>query len=276
MTAEYRINHRTEVRADGTDGKRWRIMPLPYNVVDTYRTRFRPQVFNQYLDSEPPVFLYGHNYQDVGQVLGRMVDYDDRPTQLEYLMELSDFDAVKNARQVSAQLADGTLRRFSVGFEREADEPAEGMDGVVDITRGRNHEVSIVLDPAVPGTKVLGRRSRRDQSMVTIELVERIAKQLDRGLIDLDTAKGLIAQGAPVVGEIPILGEQGPEEETGGQGDSGNGDTSKETGPSEPTPAPDPGKGDTASPEGPGWTAELDAEITEALALAGGRGRYAR
>jgi Caudovirus prohead serine protease len=191
MTKEFRIRSGVEVReVGGSKGKQFLVRALPYDVVDDYRTRFRMGVFDAGLAADPPTVLYGHVWTDMAQVLGRVADHTSTRQALDEVIELDDFDAVPAARQASAQLSSGTLRKFSVGFVRTADEPAPDKElraqGVVDITEGEQEELSIVIRGAVPGAELLAARARHDPAAVaalTPTFVADLAELLRRGEI---------------------------------------------------------------------------------------------
>lgn len=135
---------------------------LRYDVVDSYRTRFRPGVFARSLEERMPQLVWAHDWAEpIGKAIGH---YDDGE-RLQMTFQLDDFDAVPRAKQAYAQLKSGSLGEFSVGFMRLADAPPPDADlrrmGVVDIVEGELDEVSVVLRGAVPGTKLLNVRGAR-------------------------------------------------------------------------------------------------------------------
>lgn len=139
---------------------------VQYDVLDSYRTVFRPGSCAETLEERMPQLCLNHDWSDV---VGRAqnVVSDDVSTGPLVDFYLNDFDAVPNARKVYAQVMDGTLDECSVGFEWEYDShsPTDdelkrwpGADEI--ITRVALNEVSVVLRGAVPGAKVTGFRTR--------------------------------------------------------------------------------------------------------------------
>lgn len=204
-TLHYRIRSNVQVREDGTSGRRFWIRALTYNVEDSYRTAFAPGLFTDSLAEDMPVYVYGHDYWNFSNLLGRYVDSRSTDEHLDLLLELDDPDAVPGAKQASAQLRSGTLRRFSVGFELLDDEKWDRDPKVQLLTRGRLIEVSSVIDPAVPGTKVLAqvRSSRRvqdalhradiDPSKLTLATLQEMAEQVERFGLSKEQARILLS-----------------------------------------------------------------------------------
>jgi HK97 family phage prohead protease len=156
----------TEYRADTPDGSRFRARVLNYDVLDDYRTHFAPGQWTAQLErGDYPPLLYGHDWMSLASVLGRAIDHTDTRTSLDLLYRL-DTDANSLAKQAAAQLKSGTLREFSIGFTRTADEPSEVFPGATRITASFLDETSIVPRGAVPGTQVLSmRRADHDRLM---------------------------------------------------------------------------------------------------------------
>jgi HK97 family phage prohead protease len=145
----------TEYRADTADGSRFRARVMSYDRLDDYRTHFAPGQWTVQLESgDLPPLLYGHNWQSLAEVLGRAIDFTDTRASLDLLYRL-DVDANPWARQAAAQLKSATLREFSVGFTRTADEPSEMFPGATRITASYLDETSIVPRGSVPDTAVL-------------------------------------------------------------------------------------------------------------------------
>lgn len=176
-----------EVRADGEAVGRVTVTAMRYGVLDSYRTRFRPGCFADYLQERAPVMCWAH---DISDVIGQTVDVDDSRERLRLNMQLDDFEAVPRARQAYAQLLPNrstgrpTLRDMSVGFERHEWEP-QG-DDTVDFVRCGLPEVSVVAAGAVPGAMVDSVRG--SSVMVPRSDAIDIAMRLHRGEIDLEGA----------------------------------------------------------------------------------------
>lgn len=133
---------------------------VTYNVPDTYMTTWAPGCFNAGLADQLPTVLYGHDSTNLTNVLGRVVDWQDQLQGLLLVAQLDLNDAVPLAAQAYAQLQSGTLRGVSVGFIREDSEPDPNFDGCTLITRATMCEISLVIEPAVPGAQVLAVRNR--------------------------------------------------------------------------------------------------------------------
>jgi HK97 family phage prohead protease len=133
---------------------------MTYNVVDTYGTTFSPGAFSDYLSSNPlPPIVWGHIAdQSPANVLGQVVDWQDQPGGLLIIGQLDPnnphFDLVRG------QLQSKTIRGVSVGFIRLQDEPSQLFDNVTAITKADLSEISLVVEPSVPGAQVLAIRNR--------------------------------------------------------------------------------------------------------------------
>jgi HK97 family phage prohead protease len=167
-----RHQFRPEIRAvDGSNGRQFWAMPLAYEVVDDYGTIWTQGVFTRSVEERMPTLLYGHDWSDVTNILGRAIDYRDLPEGPQTLFELTDFDAHPHTRQVAAQINEGTMVDMSVGFDRRrwagpgSDEKLSAQDaeqrgptGVRAVERMYEadwDETSLVVRGAVPGAKVL-------------------------------------------------------------------------------------------------------------------------
>jgi len=132
-----------------------------YSVVDTYGTDFAPGVFNDSLSSGPlPPVLWSHNSQDSpANVLGRLVDWSDTLSALLVVGQLD--QANPHYDLVRGQLQTQTMVGVSVGFVRTADQPSEINPGAITILQAELCELSLVVEPSVPGAQVLAVRNRQ-------------------------------------------------------------------------------------------------------------------
>jgi HK97 family phage prohead protease len=150
---------------------------MTYNVVDTYNTTFSQGAFSDYLSSNPlPPILWGHQgSQSPTNVLGQVVDWQDQPGGLLVIGQLDPnnphFDLVRG------QLQSRSIIGVSVGFVRKQDEPSLLFDGVTAITQADLPEISLVVEPSVPGAQVLAirnRSGRRQRGFDVVREAERI------------------------------------------------------------------------------------------------------
>jgi HK97 family phage prohead protease len=165
-------HYRPEIRAvDGSNGRQFWAMPVAYEVVDDYGTIWSRGVFDKSVRERMPVLLYGHDWENIGNLLGKAIDYRDGDDGPRTLFELTAFDEHPHTRQIAAQINDGTLTDMSVGFERRQWEGPGGVRGLADADRELRgphgakpvermleagwSETSLVVDAAVPGSKVL-------------------------------------------------------------------------------------------------------------------------
>jgi hypothetical protein len=193
-----------EIRAvDGSNGRQFWAMPLAYEVVDDYGTIWTEGVFDASVRERMPTLLYGHDWSDLTNILGRGIDYQDTREGPRTLFELTDFDSHPHTRQVAAQINEGTMVDMSVGFDRRRwFGPGKGSDGplgVADVElRGPTgvralermveagwDETSLVVRGAVPGAKVLtGVRTVKVRgATVTMDDVVELAKRKAAGEI---------------------------------------------------------------------------------------------
>lgn len=185
---------RTEIRIDPSSvgpndlPRKFWARVVNYNVIDDYGTEFAPGVFTQGLAARMPRLLYGHNgWGNIDCVLGRAIDSSEQPGGLDVLFEFDDPEYVPSVRQVAHQMMTGTLDQFSVGFVREADE-----NGQRRITQARLGEVSVVIEGAVPGTKLLAftRSARGAKLTIPVDVAARLLADVYTDRIDLHEGLG--------------------------------------------------------------------------------------
>lgn len=178
-----------EVRVSD-DGHRVEAVVLVYNVVDDYRTVFRPGCFAESLEKRMPRMCWGHDWLDP---IGRWTDYKDTDTELTLVGALDDFDAVPRARQASSQMKSGTIDQFSVGFMRLADEVVDEDEfderGITAIVKGGLDETSPVLVAAVPGTHLVDIRSARRAALVQVDAAIEMQRRVTEGEISQEEAE---------------------------------------------------------------------------------------
>lgn len=226
---------RPEIRAvDGSNGRQFWARPVAYEVVDDYGTIWTRGVFDKAVAEKMPTLLYGHDWANVTNVLGRGIDYQDGDAGPSTLFELTDFDEHPHTRQVAAQINDGTLVDMSVGFDRRrwtgGWEPTDGPLSEADAKMVGPHgakatermleagwdETSLVVAGAVPGSKVLtGVRSVRTASglEVPVDSLVELARKVDTKEITQEQAQAalrLLAGGDAPAGSTD--GDDAPDE----------------------------------------------------------------
>lgn len=167
---------RAEIRAPEDKPGLFEAVVMRYGTVDDYDTVFDPGVFAKSLETRLPRLTWGHNW---AELIGRVVDYKDTDETLTVVGQLSDFDAVPRARQAYAQMLDGTIDNFSVGFRRNS---TREVDGRTHFTESTLDEVALVLAGAVPDTELVAVRSiglpvsrRRVDETLVIDLGKQVA-----------------------------------------------------------------------------------------------------
>lgn len=218
---------RPEIRAvSGSNGRQFWAMPLAYEVVDDYGTIWTRGVFARSVTEKLPVLLYGHDWGNVTNVLGRAVEYRDEDDGPRALFELTDFDEHPHTRQVAAQINEGTLVDMSVGFDRrrwhgpggeralgEEDRDKRGPNGAQAVERMLEagwDETSLVVAGAVPGSKVLTGVRSKTRAGVAIDDVVELGRKLDAGEISYPEAEAALRL---------LAGDQAPEAD-GGDGEA--------------------------------------------------------
>lgn len=186
MKAETRAAVIIEVRGDKPDEKPgFTVRAVNYNVPDTYRTSWAPGVFTEALSQRAnmPV-VWNH---DQGDPVGHVVAHRESPDGLDLDVEFDDFDAVPRARQAHAQTRSGTMAQMSFAFVRGEEEEDPGHRGVMRQTKAGLREFSLVLNGAVPGTKVTSVRSDAPQ-MLSSERAADVVRRFESGALTLDAA----------------------------------------------------------------------------------------
>lgn len=215
---EYRTIHHVEVRAVNDTLGEVELLALRYKVEDDYGTLFRPGAFTKELEQRLPQFCNNHDWSDV---LGRAIDFTDSPTDLRFLVRMTDM-SIPECRRAYLELKNGVIDECSIGFERFADREEKGVGTWIE--EGRIYEVSKVLLGAVPGTQILdvrsaaGRESRERIHVrtgaagtvltVDAEDVARILTRFAAGELDLHEALGEVkaqAVATPPAGDDPDL-----------------------------------------------------------------------
>lgn len=147
------------------DGDRtFSLRVVTFDTVDSYGSVWAPGVFTRSLETKLPIAAWAHDWS---RVIGKMVEYDEKPDGLDGLVKFADFDAVPDARMAWSLLKEGIVTDTSFGFKRQDWQDARGdstykatRTGEKEIIRvARLDEVSPVLVGAVPGSRTLAVRS---------------------------------------------------------------------------------------------------------------------
>lgn len=209
------VAQRAEVRVVDDSKRQFTARVVTYNAIDDYGTIWKPGCFDESLQARMPRIAWAHRWDDPIGHYTEVVSNDERGG-LVLLGQLSDFDAVPRARQAYAQMKDGTIDQFSVGFTRQKwsnvdDDALRAAGAYEEMHKALLDEASPVLVGAVPGTALLGVRSG---GKVPLDDVVELARRVKAGELsheEADVALQLIA------GEVPDLSG-------GAGGDDGLGD----------------------------------------------------
>ncbi|HVV76336.1 MAG TPA: HK97 family phage prohead protease [Mycobacteriales bacterium] len=177
--------------ADVDDRRRSVIADFPWDVLDTFKTSFAPDAFDEYLRRQLPIMLWQH---DRKEPIGRATHWEKTQKANRFVAEFSDFDAVPRARQAFTQIRDGHLTDFSFYFDRATAVPhPNGERGALRFTHCRMPEISPVSIGSIPGAGVVGVRCygfERDAILMDREEM-RAAGLTDDALADLDRQEDL-------------------------------------------------------------------------------------
>jgi HK97 family phage prohead protease len=231
---------------------------LTYNVLDEYNTGFDPGVFVKSMAERMPRIVWAHDWSDP---LGRWTEYDKgNKTALDLTGEFDSFDDVPQARRAASQLLSGTIDQFSVGFMTEAEQTWDKFDDAWLITEGTLDEVSLVLRGAVPGTKPLFMRSKRNgqRFVVDADYAKQLIMQYSLGEIEVEDVLTQLKAAATVDAEGTVRIEQ-PAAQTEPDPEPVEGDPATEG-------EDEPGSGDEGEPEPAGE--QVDAVVMEDLVAA--------
>jgi len=193
LTRMERRSRRTEFRdVPGSNGRQKWATAVAYNVADDFGTLWLPGVFDASLATRMPTILYGHVWEDIGQVVGAGIDFRQTPAEVgppgvDVLFEFADPADVEAARLAmvltspQATSRGAILQDMSVGFVREQwltrdkltpEQLAAGASEAMQ--QAGMDELSIVVRGAVPGAQMRGRRAGIDLDAV-VELARRKA-----------------------------------------------------------------------------------------------------
>jgi len=181
-----------EVR-DLDDGKREALVSIPWEVLDTYRSDFARDCFDEYLGHRMPVVCWQH---DKSEPIGRASTWQKGTRANEFVLRFSDFDAVPRARQAYAQMRDGDITDVSFYYDQAKAVPHPNTRGAIRFTKARMPEISPVTVGSIPGAMVAGVRQAADAVGVA-ELVR-------TGVINEVEGRAMLG----LSGDVPTVGEQ--------------------------------------------------------------------
>jgi HK97 family phage prohead protease len=155
-----------EVR-DMDEGKREALVSIPWEVLDTYRSDFSRDCFDDYLGQRMPVVCWQHRKDEP---IGRAADWQKGARANEFVLRFSDFEAVPRARQAYAQMRDGDITDVSFYYDQAKAIAHPNTRGAIRFTKARMPEISPVTVGAIPGAAVTGVRQAADAAGIA-ELV---------------------------------------------------------------------------------------------------------
>lgn len=147
----------TEPQVHFTGPRTLEVLAVAYGVPDSYGTTWRRGVFAGSLGKRLPSVCWGH---DPRRIIGSVTGWDDRAEGLVLTIRLADPADVPDAKMAASLLRDGHVHGVSVGFSGGQTVPDPRHPGVKMFVRAILQEVSLVLTPSVPGSRVLAMRSR--------------------------------------------------------------------------------------------------------------------
>lgn len=171
------------------------VLIVTYGVVDSYGTSWKPGVFQRSIEESGgsiPACWAHHDDRPIGVVS----DFRDDGTSLRGTLTFLDFDAVPDARMAYEATRRRAIKGVSFGFTRRDEQPDEENRGATRINEADLFEISPVLRPSVPGSKVLAVRSNDTVSKRT---AADILVKFSTG--ELDLADALVALKAGSTGE---------------------------------------------------------------------------
>lgn len=200
MAIERRVRATQFRDVKGSDRQKW-ATAVTYDTVDDFGTIWLPGVFDKTLSERMPTMLYGHDWENLGHVLGKGIDHrqtpvDVGPPGIDVLMEFDDPEYVPMVRQAIYQVENKTLRDVSVGFVREEwlrqgelTQEQRSMGAKEAMQSAGLDEMSLVVRGAVTGAHM---RSRRGKTTVDLDAVLEIARRKAAGELTDDEAKAAI------------------------------------------------------------------------------------
>jgi len=178
--------------SDVDEGRHEVLVHFPHDVVDTYKTTFRPTCFRDSYEQRLPVMCWQHDLRDP---IGRAVRAQVLQGHDEIVNRFSTLEAVPNAKRAFSQIVDGTLTDFSMGFKQAKYEPTKrnghGVRAIVSAVMVENSPVSV---GSIPGAKATG--IREEGGLAVMEL-EQIIHMRDAGYLDEEGFRALMGEHYP-------------------------------------------------------------------------------
>lgn len=178
---------------DLDDGKREALVSIPWETLDSYRSDFARECFDDYLGQRMPVVCWQH---DKAEPIGRAASWEKGTRANEFVLRFSDFDAVPRARQAYTQMRDGDITDVSFYYDQAKAIPHPNTRGAIRFTKARMPEISPVTVGSIPGASVTGIRQAADMAGVA-ELVR-------SGVITEGEGRAMLG----LAGDVPVVGEQ--------------------------------------------------------------------
>lgn len=199
-----RISPRGGLRAVEVDGERQlELQIITYNISDDWGSVWLPGCLDEGLAERFPQLARNHDRSDI---IGRAFKFSETGSGPKVTFYLDDFEDVPNARIAYSQVNRGTIDDCSIGFRRQydwrppTDEEKEKWPGVKEvISKAFVSEVSVLMEGAVPGAKVLAvrslqpRRSRVISEDVGLSIVSAAIQAVQGGATATDAIKAALA-----------------------------------------------------------------------------------
>jgi phage head maturation protease len=178
---------------DVDEGKRQVLVDIPWEVLDSYRSDFGRECFDEYLGQRMPVMCWQHLKTEP---IGRAASWEKGARANKFVAQFSDFGAVPRAHQAFAQIRDGEITDFSFYYDQAKAIAHPNTRGAIRFTKARMPEISPVTVGSIPGAMATGVRQAADAVGVA-ELVRShvITEEEGRTMLGL-------------TGDVPVIGEQ--------------------------------------------------------------------
>ncbi len=192
---------RADVRMANDGSGRFACVAMRYGVLDDYGTLFRPGCFTESLSQRLPAICRNHNWENI---LGRVISFEDTATELRLAAKFTDITEIPECRRAWLELRNDVINEFSVGFERSAQTEDDKAGGTW-IEKAELYETSLVLAGGVPGTSLIGVRTKPErrtapplriegrstaETTISVDEVTSLLTRMSIGEMDLHEALG--------------------------------------------------------------------------------------